>query len=436
MYNEDDFLKEREKLFNEVWNEPMTTVAKRYGLSDNGLRKRCIKLDIPLPPVGHWAKLQAGKESVPKPKLPPMKIIKQTIIDEDKKHVIEFEDICEKTDSELESADVMGLLTPESKEKFIQWCQKIQVPKKIDNYSQLINEYQKEIEYRKARDKEHVFHENFRYTEFYWTTHYKTPYRVNVAILPITVSEKQSSRALRIMDTLISSVSELGGKVYVNRGDKDNATFTVFNHDFSFYMNEIMIKRREKLLKSNEGISYTEFKPMYEKQYSGLLKIDFTELSDNRAREKSSQSLHFQDSLEEPLEKQFGEVFISLFKIANEAAIARYIAEREYEKRIKEEQRLREIEAENLREKQRTEARNQRRIKFNQNIDRHIDEWFKYQNIKKYINDLNEHLPTITDLEEKEILADYLLLLRDKAEKANPINNVIKEIRLLKDDES
>lgn len=434
MYNEDDFLKEREKLFNEVWNEPMTTVAKRYDLSDNGLRKRCIKLEIPLPPVGHWAKLQAGKESVSKPKLPPMKIINQTIYDEDKKHVIELEDISEKTDNELESADGMGLLTTESKEKFIQWCKKIQVPKKIDNYSQLINEYQNEIEYRKARDEEHMFHENFRYTDFYWTTHYKTPYRENVAILPITVSEKQSGRALRIMDTLISFVSELGGKVFVNRSNKDNATFMVFNHNFSFDMNETMIKRRDKLLKSNEGISYTEFKPMYEKLYSGSLEIEFTEISENGTREKCLQKLHLKDSLNEPLEKQLGEVFIALFKIANEAAIARYIAEREYKKRIKEEQRLREIEAENLREKQRTEARNQRRIKFHQNIDRHIEEWFKYQNIKKYINDLNELLPTIGDLEEKEILADYLLLLRDKAEKANPINNIISEIKSLKDD--
>ena len=29
---------ERTKLFDEVWNEPMTIVAKRYGVSDNGLR--------------------------------------------------------------------------------------------------------------------------------------------------------------------------------------------------------------------------------------------------------------------------------------------------------------------------------------------------------------------------------------------------------------
>lgn len=116
----------------------------------------------------------------------------------------------------------------------------------------------------------------------YWTVQHKTPYRDNIAVLPISVSEKQTNRALRIMNTLINLVRELGGTVIVNRGDKDNATFIVFNHNFSFDMNEIMIKQRTKLLDSKEEISHTEFKPMYEKLHSGLLEIDFAELSDNQ----------------------------------------------------------------------------------------------------------------------------------------------------------
>lgn len=412
----------------------MTTVAKRYGLSDNGLRKRCIKLEIPLPPVGHWAKLQAGKESVPKPKLPPIKIIKQSINIEDKKHIIEIKDISNIPDSKLEVLDGMELLTLESKERFIQWCEKIQVPKQIDNYNKLIIEYQKENQYRKARDEEHKFHDIFRYTDFFWSIQHKTPYRENIAVLPISVSEKQINRALRIIDTLINLVSELGGKIIINHGNKDNAIFMVFNHEFSFEMSEIMIKQRSKLLDYKESSIYTEFKPMYEKMYSGLLKIDFVEQLNNQSREKCYKRLCFQDSSKELLEKQLGEIFISLFKIANEASIARYISQREYEKRRKEEKRLYEIEAENLKEKQRIEAKNQQRIKFNQDIDRHIEEWFKYQNLKKYINDLNELLPTIADPESKEIIEDYLLLLRDKAEKVNPINDIIKEIKLLQDE--
>lgn len=53
---------EREKLYNEVWTDPVTTVAKRYEMSDNGLRKHCKRLGIPLPPSGYWAKVKMGQK--------------------------------------------------------------------------------------------------------------------------------------------------------------------------------------------------------------------------------------------------------------------------------------------------------------------------------------------------------------------------------------
>ena len=59
----------RQELFDQVWLEPMTKLAPKYGLSDVGLAKVCKKHQIPKPPVGHWAKLAHGKAS-PKPKLP------------------------------------------------------------------------------------------------------------------------------------------------------------------------------------------------------------------------------------------------------------------------------------------------------------------------------------------------------------------------------
>jgi len=59
---------EREKLFDEVWSTPVTKLAKVYELSDVGLRKICVALDVPLPPRGYWAKLAAGK-TIPKPAL-------------------------------------------------------------------------------------------------------------------------------------------------------------------------------------------------------------------------------------------------------------------------------------------------------------------------------------------------------------------------------
>ncbi len=52
----------RKELYDLVWSTPMTALAKKYLISDSGLRKICVKMEIPLPKAGHWEKLKAGKE--------------------------------------------------------------------------------------------------------------------------------------------------------------------------------------------------------------------------------------------------------------------------------------------------------------------------------------------------------------------------------------
>jgi hypothetical protein len=59
---------DRDKLYKEVWEEPTTKVAKKYGVSDVALAKTCKKLHIPKPPPGYWAKKEFGK-APPPPKL-------------------------------------------------------------------------------------------------------------------------------------------------------------------------------------------------------------------------------------------------------------------------------------------------------------------------------------------------------------------------------
>lgn len=53
----------REELYALVWAEPVRTVAERLGISDVALAKACRKNDIPIPPRGHWAKVEAGKKT-------------------------------------------------------------------------------------------------------------------------------------------------------------------------------------------------------------------------------------------------------------------------------------------------------------------------------------------------------------------------------------
>jgi hypothetical protein len=60
----------RESLYNEVWAEPMTTVAARYDVSGNYLARICEMLNVPHPPRGYWAQRQVGT-AAPRPELPP-----------------------------------------------------------------------------------------------------------------------------------------------------------------------------------------------------------------------------------------------------------------------------------------------------------------------------------------------------------------------------
>src|SRR6185369_6251384 len=53
----------REKLYEMVWEKPMTVLAREYGLSDVGLRKICKRMYIPLPPQGYHLRTSKGKKA-------------------------------------------------------------------------------------------------------------------------------------------------------------------------------------------------------------------------------------------------------------------------------------------------------------------------------------------------------------------------------------
>lgn len=51
----------KEELEKLVWEYPTTEVAKRLGISDVAVAKRCKKLNINKPPRGYWTKKKANK---------------------------------------------------------------------------------------------------------------------------------------------------------------------------------------------------------------------------------------------------------------------------------------------------------------------------------------------------------------------------------------
>jgi hypothetical protein len=51
----------REQLYEDVWAEPMTKVAPKYGVSASFLARICDRLNVPRPPRGYWALAAVGR---------------------------------------------------------------------------------------------------------------------------------------------------------------------------------------------------------------------------------------------------------------------------------------------------------------------------------------------------------------------------------------
>lgn len=62
----------REELYEHVWSKPVSKLEAELSLSNWDIKQWCKKLEVPLPPVGHWVRVQFGKpvERIPLPELP------------------------------------------------------------------------------------------------------------------------------------------------------------------------------------------------------------------------------------------------------------------------------------------------------------------------------------------------------------------------------
>ena len=67
----------RQELYDLVWSTPSAALAKKYNISDTGLRKMCKRLDVPVPKMGHWQKVKFGKRTKVVP-LPSNSTVDQT----------------------------------------------------------------------------------------------------------------------------------------------------------------------------------------------------------------------------------------------------------------------------------------------------------------------------------------------------------------------
>lgn len=152
----------------------MSVLARKYNISDNGLRKICLKYNIPLPENGYWQKIRYGK---------PVNI-KQLSENYSGKNVIVLNE--RKIDLDGDTFQVVNPLTKLVKEIELNSSLPLRVPDRLTNPDRLTTNT---IKYYEA------------VTKFDYRNGIEYPSRNEV--LNIDIQKASMSRAMRFMDTLI-----------------------------------------------------------------------------------------------------------------------------------------------------------------------------------------------------------------------------------------
>ncbi len=177
----------RRQLYDMVWREPMSKLAKKYMISDNGLRKICRKMRVPFPQAGYWQKVKYGKE-VGKTKLGDKYEGKA-------KHTFVL-----RTEDNLKDTDIISPLKTLMLEIDNDDSLPLKVPDRLSSPDKLIIQARSIFEDEKK---------SYQYRQG------KIISSRNNGI-DIRVAPKNIGRALRFMDTLIKLIKKRGHDIKIN----------------------------------------------------------------------------------------------------------------------------------------------------------------------------------------------------------------------------
>lgn len=389
MMNETISQADREKLYQEVWSEPIITIAPRYNLSDNGLRKKCKKYWIPLPTVGHWAKVRAGQK-VPIPKLPEVRGDLRKLVTN---YVLKLRpNLDAYSDEVLRDSPGFFAFTDETNVYIQTVCSNLRIKETIKTYHSLINEHKAEMAYRQKRDQ--ALKAAKGHSEYYQLV--KEKYREDRAVLPINVSEVNVDRAYRFFDTLINCIEGLEGEF-------------VIRSDIESYI---------RLLKDAIHFSLKEGQTVKSGSQTKLPHLELRMREYEWYSSKEKKEFLFADNETDTLESQIGNIVYKIMDLANRSLIDDILQER---------QRQRDIE---FRKRQmQIEQRRKTELEEINKLEQISDEWLRAENIRNFANALEARLNNGQFAESHQRVESLIKWAREKADWLDPF--VIYEDELL-----
>lgn len=226
----------REELYADVWEQPLTKLQEKYGISNVAIGKACRKLKVPLPGRGYWARKQAG-QNVPRTPLPAAKglpvVWRMKLPNPD----------APKQEPRPEPTDKEWLRIVEME------ARSIEVPERT-RYHPVISETRKKLS--SARQNIRGILE---------------PY--GQEILDVRVSKGSIDRALRFLNEAIRTVEAEGFKLKPGREHRQRVTAEIFGQDISFGVAE-----RSKVAVRRE-IRESPFSTRTERGYEATGQLEF-----------------------------------------------------------------------------------------------------------------------------------------------------------------
>jgi len=304
---------DRETLYKEVWEKPVTEVAKRYKVSDVAIHKVCKALDIPTPPAGYWAKLRAGKPVSVIPLPPSDKPSRKTGIQTGSAY---------QATGEKES---LAFLNEEDRSVNFAVASQILLP---DEGARM---HPKIIAHRKVVAE--------------WKKHKNSDNRVwnrrnaeSVPFLADSISDESLPRACRIIDALIKAMEPLGCSL------TDTLSFVVNgeNVPLAFSESKDEVKHIPTKEENLQLLKYEEER----KRYSWASKPQirkYDHVFNGRLTLTVNGQKSFRDCKSYVLEDRLGDIMIEIYEAAEEIRKAREAREEAERKRQEEERRREEL---------------------------------------------------------------------------------------------
>jgi len=361
----------REQLYKEVWETPVSKLSESYGISFSQLKKACKELEIPTPDAGYWTKVRLGKSVKIKP-LPNSEKDTYSIIPGSDKQI-------------------------ELHEKLPEGYKTISVSSQLRSLHPLV---ERTYDYLNSRGKGR----NDRLRSH------------GTKILDVSVTQKHLKRALRILDVVVKEFERQGYEVHTTSYNELSKSYVkIDKEEVYFHLHE----KGKRVKKENSKYSWDS----YDHINTGELILG---LSDSMYW---SRTRSIADGKTARIEDKLDKFFITVFDLAEKEKDKRI----EYEN-FQKEAELKRKRLADIEEKKRLIKENRER-KFQEELNRRVSlendsKAFRvsndiYQLIEAVNIEIGKH--TLNDIQKSQ-LNEWKTWAKEHADRLNPVKKRVEKI--------